>query len=639
MPSTAPRSRAAARLARRLAPLLAALAGGACEPGGPRLGLAFGPPPIPDDRPIEAPSSGYVGSGACQACHPGEYDSWHGSYHRRMTQEPSPETVLADFDDVALRSGEREARLFRRGEEYWVELDAPEAEADVEGVRFAENAAPRPRVERQIVLVTGSHQLQCFWVSSAPGETNRKLSFFPFAWRVDERRWIPLDAAFLVPPSDSQLTELGRWNKSCSKCHTTHVRPRIESADRMDTLVSEFGISCEACHGPGAEHVEANRDPVRRYELHLSGGRDDTIVQPEHLEPRLASQVCGQCHCATANKDLDAQFRFMDEGYPYRPGGEITADRVILSSGDEHFWPDGMIRVSGREYNGLIRSPCYVHGDESRGILTCLSCHQLHHASDDPRPLAEWADDQMKPDHLGNAACTSCHPEYADDAALAAHSRHAAGTTGSLCYDCHMPYTTWGLMKALRSHEVSSPDVRASVAVGRPNACNLCHLDRTLAWAADELEAGWGVPRPELDEDQRTIAASVLWLLTGDAGQRALMAWHLGWEPARETAGTDWLPPYLAQLLLDPYDAVRYRAHRSLRTLPGYEDVPYDFVGPMEMREAARVEVHERWKAAGQGASRAEEGPLLMNVAGGIVRREFNRLFAARNDRPVYLSE
>ena len=39
-------------------------------------------------------------------------------------------------------------------------------------------------------------------------------------------------------------------------------------------------------------------------------------------------------------------------------------------------WSDGMVRVSGREYNGLINSPCFKHDDESnRMTLLVVSFH------------------------------------------------------------------------------------------------------------------------------------------------------------------------------------------------------------------------------------------------------------------------
>ena len=89
-------------------------------------------------------------------------------------------------------------------------------------------------------------------------------------------------------------------------------------------------------------------------------------------------------------------------------------------------------------------------------------------------------------------------------------------------------------MKAMRSHTISNPNVNESLdPVGRPNACNLCHLDKTLAWTADALNRQYGQPIPELSAEQKEIAAGVLWALQGDAGQRALAAWNMGWSQAR----------------------------------------------------------------------------------------------------------
>ncbi|MBI1904109.1 MAG: CDP-alcohol phosphatidyltransferase family protein, partial [Planctomycetia bacterium] len=48
----------------------------------------------------------------------------------------------------------------------------------------------------------------------------------------------------------------------------------------VETTAAEFGIACEGCHGPGADHVAANWNPLRRYSLHLTGRADPTTVQP-----------------------------------------------------------------------------------------------------------------------------------------------------------------------------------------------------------------------------------------------------------------------------------------------------------------------------------------------------------------------
>ena len=151
----------------------------------------------------------------------------------------------------------------------------------------------------------------------------------------------------------------------------------------------------------------------------------------------------------------------------------------------------------------------------------------MHKTADDPRSVAEWADThQVSAGMDGDEACLRCHePLRADPAA---HTRHAPESAGSRCYNCHMPYTSYGLLKAIRSHTVGSPSAAETVQLGRPNACNLCHLDKTLAWTAEALEEWYDLPAPPLRNGDRTVAAGLRWMLAGDAGLRALTAWSMG---------------------------------------------------------------------------------------------------------------
>lgn len=135
-----------------------------------------------------------------------------------------------------------------------------------------------------------------------------------------------------------------------------------------------------------------------------------------------------------------------------------------------------------------------------------------------------------------NQACLQCHEEFQKE-----HSHHRDGSPGSHCYNCHMPHTTYGLLKGIRSHRIDSPDVSATLRTDRPNACNQCHLDRTLAWSANYLEKWYQISAPEILEEQRNVAASVLDILKGAAAKQALVAWTMGWEPARQASGSDWL--------------------------------------------------------------------------------------------------
>jgi hypothetical protein len=481
---------------------------------------------------------------------------------------------------------------------------------------------------------------------------------------IAERRWIPRLSAFLAPHIERSASETGRWNVVCIKCHATNGKPELEALlsapltqpAAVNTDVAEFGIACEACHGPAASHVRLNRNPLRRYRFHLRGEGDSTVTQPAHVSPRLSSQVCGQCHGIWDYYDQQGEREANSAGFPYRPGDDLVKTRFVVQPTrnlgsptmqkllkqdpdyiKRSFWADGMVRVSGREYNGLIDSACFKDAGDEKRMMSCFSCHTMHKTPEDPRSVGEWAQThQVSAGMDSNRACWQCHPTF--QTTLAAHTKHLPDSVGSSCYNCHMPYTSYGLLKALRSHQISSPTVASSVQTGRPNACNLCHLDKTLAWTSKYLERWYGTPEVGLTDDERTVAASVLWLMRGDAGQRALVAWSMGWRPAQQASGVSWMGPYLAELLEDPYDAVRLISSRSLRTQPGFADFEYDFVAPARQHFADAIRALNMWRRIPRSDERAAP-ELLISAEGYVNMDAVGRLLRQRDDRRILLRE
>jgi hypothetical protein len=591
-------------------------------------------------RPIRIPVDDYVSSTTCKACHPHQYRTWDDSYHQSMTQLASRESVLGEVPATINYGGEK-YHLAWKDDEFWIDIPNPDPRP----------SAAEPRIRRQVLMTTGSHHEQIYWYAS--GET-RKLVIMPFAWKISDARWVPRDAVFLLPPEEQQVHDVGQWNKTCIKCHSTQGNPGLDLAAlpemRLETHAVEFGIGCESCHGPARDHVERNRIPSRRYGMHFDAAPDETIVNPANLSHRRSAQVCGQCHGITIFNDEETQRNWWTSSFAFRPGEEFSeADRFHVKRREkldhkgvmhlltqlpyfwaDTYWSDGMVRINGREYNGLLDTPCF-----QRGAMSCVSCHVLHQAADDPRPVAEWADDQLKPRMRTSEACLQCHEPYRDD--IAAHTYHAPDSAGSNCMNCHMSHTAYGLLKMTRSHRVDSPSVRTSMETGRPTACNQCHLDRTLQWTAEHLERWYGHEVPELNEDERTIASSVLLALRGDAGQRALMAWSMGWPPALEASGTGWQAAYLSQLLLDPYDAVRYVAHKSLTAHPGYADLEFNYVAPKQHWTAAVRKAQEIWMSSAE--SRATGDEILVAPDGSVNREIVARLLKQRNNRRVNFQE
>jgi hypothetical protein len=286
----------------------------------------------------------------------------------------------------------------------------------------------------------------------------------------------------------------------------------------------------------------------------------------------------------------------------------------------------------GREFNGVQTSPCF-----KGGAFSCLSCHEMHPAATDSATLADWAPNQMKTAAKSDFACLQCHESI--KANLSAHTHHAPESVGSRCYECHMPHSGFGLLRAVRSHQVSSPSVEETTNVGRPNACNLCHLDKPLAWTAEALHLWYGRPIPELSREDHEIATGVKWIVKGDAGQRALAAWSMGWAPAQKASGKDWLTPYLAVTLVDSYAAVRFVVGKSLRTLPGFEKLPFDYTAGRPEIKALAAKSYQQWIERQAANSFTFPPAVQLEPDGGMRLETYSRLLEERDQRPVFLIE
>jgi predicted CXXCH cytochrome family protein len=133
--------------------------------------------------------------------------------------------------------------------------------------------------------------------------------------------------------------------------------------------------------------------------------------------------------------------------------------------------------------NDFVQSLMYARG------VTCFSCHDPH-----------GTENQAMLREPGNAMCLTCHGPSTQSgphaASIEQHTHHAAGSAGSACAACHMPAIaeTLGDVK-VRSHTFRFVWPEQTETLKIPNACNLCHTDKTTAWATAALR-GWNDRSP-----------------------------------------------------------------------------------------------------------------------------------------------
>jgi predicted CXXCH cytochrome family protein len=543
----------------------------------------------------------FVGSDACGGCHADNHRSWKRTFHRTMTAEATPASVLGAFDGATLKHDGVTARMDRDGDAYRMTF------------KRGDGAERVVRVQRTV----GSHRYQQYLAKE--GDTYWRL---PVAWHVEERRWFPMTGAFLF--SDEARIEapgrpvfgggvfdrhVTRWNDNCVFCHNVAPNPGLApETGRFSTTTAELGVACEACHGPGAAHVSANADPVRRWFLRARGAADPTIVNPARLSPARAADVCGRCHGQRLADDVAP---FLTRGDPFVPGDDLGLTTSPLwrdtpLGGDRtafapRFWADGTPRLTAYEYQGLLQSRC-----AQEGALTCSTCHGMHEG--DPRGQLRAGLRGADADRM----CTRCHAAYADRAAAARHSRHDAEGAGARCVGCHMPRVVYGVLDVHRSHRIEVPDPARD---GRPDACTGCHVAQTPAWAAAARARLWGGGAAPAGVDGR---APLDVAFAGDPVARAVAVDALGraQEPLTAAARARRAGALLDVMQGDAYPAVRHLAARALDRLnaDATARAAFDPAASAEARAAAVGLLRARF-AASASARPAEELAALRALA------------------------
>jgi len=392
-----------------------------------------------------AGSPSFAGASACGKCHANVSHTWSASRHSKMVQPATTAGVVGDFGrgPVTLRGG---VYRFR-------------AQAGV--FYIAESYLTGKPQEHRVLYTLGNRRIQHYLTTLADG----RIIVLPPTWDVVRKNWFHnLD---IDDPEELPGTQVQVWNKSCYSCHVSQERKNFDAEkNAYQTAWLDFGINCERCHGPGAEHAAFYASPG-----HQGKPAHDVVVQTRLTAARNTA-VCAQCH--SFRDILVDGFTAGDDYYDhFLPILEFSQP----PSADPAYWPDGRPRRFSTDAYGLWQSECFL-----KGGATCLDCHVVPHNTDiDKNP-------QLKPDV--NTLCTRCH--QAEGAALPSHTHHAEKSAGSSCVECHMPRTVYSIKAEIRDHALTIPVPENTLHHAIPNACNVCHKDRDANWTVERMNAWYG---------------------------------------------------------------------------------------------------------------------------------------------------
>jgi hypothetical protein len=508
---------------------------------------------LPDD---------YVGPQTCAQCHPKQHRLWSVHPHRRMNQVPSKETVRGNFNDQVLHLPTGDVHFTTEADGYHV---TTQRDGKVLRRWHVTRTVGTRYIQFYIGTLTEGPELSD---SVACGE-----HMVPLCYWFAMDRWLPKhyfdpDGPELLQDGTpqtqgiDQYTDIRPWTGVCLSCHNTlpyayravhklyagfpnatvsvavgplanellptvPVRPSLADFEQINMRLSPdehlvtLGISCESCHFGGREHAFSGgvakisfvpRSPF----LKLTRQRPDRVATDDRKSAATINGICTQCH-----------------------------------SGNALLFPTGCAEFNSREGLDFNLGACSSQ-------MSCVHCHEPHTAG--PPEGAPTS-----PAHI--AACIKCHAQYGDEKSAVAHGRHAA-TTGVTCLDCHMPRQTLGIDSLVRTHRVAMPVEDAMVTKNLANACNLCHLDKSLRWTATELERGWGkrltLSVTEADGVEWDRPMGEVWLTGTHTGMRRVAAETYARSPWARTKLPD-----LIRALNDPEPINRVMASRAVEKVWG----------------------------------------------------------------------
>ena len=291
----------------------------------------------------------------------------------------------------------------------------------------------------------------------------------PAQWDVTHKIWRPYFVkngtdwwAPLYPPDNFQRPT----GPLCDGCHSVNY-------DINTKKVTEWNVGCERCHGPGSEHVAHQGRP--------------NIVNPAKLDYVHANDVCIQCHSQGQPLKNPINGKYYDWPVGFHVGMKLedfwkSEEHKLGEQSFTHF-PDGTAHKNRMQGNDFVQSLMYTRG------VACFSCHDVHGTKND---AVLW-----KP---AKDICFDCHGPNTQNGphtpTIEAHTHHKPDSPGSECVACHMPKIAETIADVkVRSHTFKFVSPSETDALKIPNACNLCHKDKSTEWATAALKT-WGDRSP-----------------------------------------------------------------------------------------------------------------------------------------------
>ncbi|MEP6594594.1 MAG: multiheme c-type cytochrome [Ginsengibacter sp.] len=216
----------------------------------------------------------------------------------------------------------------------------------------------------------------------------------------------------------------------CLECHGTYAKV-LEDKDNISTYDKTqiiYGIDCERCHGPAAEHVAFQTE-------HPEEKNAKYLISIKQLSRQQKLDGCALCHSGF-RQPIQPAFAFQvgDKLDDYSKAG-YSQDSVST------------LDVHGNQYGLLMASKCFKMSQ-----LDCSSCHNPHvNEANSPKIFSQ--------------RCLTCHTDTKHTSLTLTSKQNLA--VNNNCIDCHMPMLpSQKIVLNVASSEGAVPDMIRTHRVG-----------------------------------------------------------------------------------------------------------------------------------------------------------------------------
>jgi len=464
------------------------------------------------DHVVAHPGPTFVGSIECRDCHNREYDRWQGSHHDMAMDMANENSVLGDFNDAEFTVHGITSRFYRKDSQYFVHTNGPGGEMG----------------DFEITHTFGWYPLQQYLIPFPGG----RLQTLPIAWDARQAKWYRVPPEGPTDPDDwlYWTNAAQNWNGMCAQCHSTNLKKNYDpETDSYNTTWSDIDVGCEACHGPGSQHVdwaqisEMARPRVSNFEL---------VQQTSDISSKQLVELCAPCHSRRGSMGDDAHVK------------ENLLDTYLPSLlSEDLYFADGQIQDEVYVYGSFTQSKMYRHD------VRCSDCHDVHSIK-----LVREGNDLCRQCHRAAQYDTQQHHFHRQENEPGEPIKSAQGEilfevgSGALCVQCHMPGRNYMGADYRPDHSFRIPDPALAAAIGAPDACLRCHVDKQPQWSQDNVQKWYGPGlashygtviargrRGDVDagEDLRRLAGDLLYPVNVRATALSLLTAYPGAETAQ----------------------------------------------------------------------------------------------------------